>query len=146
MNYKALIIGVLLGGMIIVSVSIYIGIAKRDVEVEDNAYEAGLKYDAVNRREAELGWRVELPQRVKSGSGVMAVKVVDAKGAMVTGAAVNLRLHRMGDHQVQSYRCATGEGQYTVAVNLDSPGYWEAMVRVDRQNDSQQFNNMFYVQ
>jgi len=146
MNYKALIIGVLLGGFVIVGVSIYIGIAKRDVEVEDNAYEAGLKYDAVNKRETELGWRVELPRNVKSGSGVLAVKVVDAKGAAVTGAAVNLRLHRMGDSRVQSYRCAASEGRYTVAVNLDSPGYWEAMVRVDRQDDSQHFNNTFFVQ
>lgn len=146
MNYKALIIGVLLGGFVIVGVSIYIGIAKRDVEVEDNAYEAGLKYDAVNKREAELGWRVELPRSIKSGAGVLAVKVVDGNGTPVTGAAVNLQLHRMGDHQVKSYQCASSEGRYTAAVNLISPGYWEAMVRVDHQNDSQHFNNTFYVQ
>lgn len=146
MNYKALIIGVLLGGFVIVGVSIYIGIVKRDVEIEDNAYEAGLKYDSVNKRQAELGWRVELPRNVKSGSGVLAVKVVDAKGAAVTGAVVNLRLHRMGDPRVRSYSCAAGDGRYTVAVNLDSPGYWEAMVRVDRRDDSQHFNNTFFVQ
>jgi len=146
MNYKTLIIGVFFGVMLIVGASIYIGISLRDVEVEENAYEAGLKYEAVNKREAELGWRVELPRSVKSGVEVMTVKVVDSNGAPVTGAVVQLRLHRMGDHRMQSYQCANGEGHYTAAVNLDSPGYWEAMVRVDRQNDSQQFNNRIYVQ
>jgi hypothetical protein len=146
MNYKALIIGVLLGGFAIVGVSIYAGVVARDVEVEDNAYEAGLRYDSVNKREAELGWRVELPRNIKSGAGILDVKVLDAKGATVTDAVVNLRLHRMGDPRVRSYRCAAGEGRYTVAVNLDSPGYWEAMVRVDRQDDSQHFNNTFFVQ
>jgi len=146
MNYKTLIIGVLLGGFIIVGVSIYIGIAKRDVEVEDNAYEAGLKYEAVTKRKTELGWRVELPRSVKSGAGELAVKVLDAKGDSVTGATVQLRIHRLGDPRVRSYQCSNSEGRYTTAVNLDSPGYWEAMVQVDHQNDTQHFNNTIYVQ
>jgi len=147
MNYKALIIAILLGGIGIVAASVAVGIAVRDDEVEQNAYEAGLRFDATMKRQAQLGWRVELPRNIRTGSVVIPVDVLDRNGVAVRNATVNIELSRRGGHETQTYPCSTiGNGRYAADVNLKTPGYWDANVRVARQGDALHFNETIYVQ
>ncbi len=147
MNYKALIIGVLIGGTSIIGASIAIGISVRDVEVEENAYEAGLKYDQTLKRKAELGWQVNVPANLKSGTVALPVDVLDGSGTVLQNAVVSVELSRTGGHQAKTYSCSnTTDGRYVAEVNLDAPGYWDAWVRVDRLKDSLRFNRRIFVQ
>lgn len=147
MNYKTLIMAILLGGIGIIAASVAVGIAVRDGEVEENAYEAGLRFDATMKRETELGWRVELPRSVRSGSVVIPVDVLDRNGSGVRDATVNIELGRMGGHETRTYPCSSiGIGRYVADVKLDTPGYWEANVRVAKKSDSIRFNEKIYVQ
>lgn len=147
MNYNKLIIGILIGGLLIVGVSIYAGIAARDVEVEDNAYEAGLRYDQTRKREAELGWCVSMPRSIRTGKASIPVDVIDRASAPIRDAAVEVELSRRGGHQARTYRCSgSGDGRYKVAAKFDEPGYWDARVRVTRQGDSLRFEKTMHVQ
>ena len=145
MNYKALIIGIFIAAMSIIGASIAIGISSRDVEVEDNAYEAGLHFDQTSRRKAELAWQVTMPRSLKTGNAVIPIDVVDRTGAMLHDAEVVLELDRRGGHEVHAYRC-TGDKRYLASVQLDTPGYWDARVQVTRGNDSVRFEDAIYVQ
>jgi len=147
MNYKALIIAILLGGIGIVAASVAVGIAVRDQEVEENAYEAGLHYDAALKREAALGWRVELPRNVRSGEVVIPVDVLDRNGAAIPDATVDLELSRAGGHAPRIYRCSgIGNGRYAADVKLEESGCWEATVHVARKGDTIRFNEKIYAQ
>ncbi len=145
MNYKALIIGIIIGAMGIIGASLAVGISTRDVEIEDNAYEAGLHYDQACKRKAELGWQVHLPRTVTAGSSVIPVEVHDRTGAKIRDADVVLELDRRGSHDVRAYRC-TNNGRYEAAVKLDTPGYWDARIQVTRRNDTIRFEEAIYVQ
>lgn len=136
-----------MGGAAIIGASVYVGFTRLDIEVEENAYEAGLQFDAARKKQNELGWRVELPRNVKAGAVVIPVDVKDAHGKAVQEAAVELQIYRMGDRKVRTYRCtSSADGRYTADVNLDRPGYWAARIRVDRRNDSLRFDDTINVQ
>jgi nitrogen fixation protein FixH len=149
MNYRYLIIGVLIVGLVIIGSSVYIGYAVRDVEVVDNAYEAGLKFDEIAKKRSELGWNVELPRTIrvqKATSSVVTVSVTDRVGAALRGATVDLELNRMGSREVRTYRCNVGkEGRYSAPVVFNKTGYWEARVHIARSGDSLVFDEQIDV-
>lgn len=144
MNYKFLIITIILAGFGIVGYSIIAGIEVRDAEVVDNAYETGLKFDETTKQAARLGWRVELPRTVKVSGGKAAGFVImlrDREGGL-SNASVDVTLNRMGSRAEQSYRCTDEQGgRYRApAVPVDATGYWEAKVRVARGKDALSFD------
>ncbi len=145
MNYKLLIIGIFVAALSIIGASLAIGISMRDVEVEDNAYEAGLHFDQACKQQAALGWRVDLPREIKSGNPAIPIDVLDRRGGPIRDAEVVLELSRRGGHDVQAYRC-TGDGRYWADVSVTASGYWDARIRVTRQNDSLRFEDTIYVQ
>ncbi len=145
MNYKALIIGIFIVAISIIGASIAIGISHRDIEVEDNAYEAGLHFDQACRRKAELGWQVRVPHDLKAGSAAIPVEVIDRSGAPLRDATVVLELDHRGGHEVHTYRCA-GNGPYRAEVTLEASGFWDTRVQVSREKDSIRFEDTVYVQ
>jgi len=147
MRYNILIIAILLGGMGIIGASIAVGVATRDVEVVDNAYEAGLKFDQVRKRTEELGWKVELPRSLSKGEGGLELTAVDRSGAALSDAQVTLRTFKLGTRAVQTYQCANrGGGRYAATVRFDSAGAWSAQVQVALKGDSVLFENTISVQ
>jgi len=149
MNYRFLVIGILLGGFIIIGASVYIGHAVIDTEVVDNAYESGLKFDETLKRQKELGWTVELPRMLhvgKTDSAEVTVSVKDRTGMALKDAMVERVLNRMGSRNIRTYKCTGGkEGLYATQVNFDATGYWEAKVRVAHLNDSLIFDDKINV-
>lgn len=147
MNYKTLIIVILIAGFSIIGSSVYVGINKRDAVVEENPYDAGLKFDETLRKQAELGWRVEFPHTFKTGDRRIEFKVFDKNNSSIKDASVELHLNRLGNAEVKKYKCInTKNGQYTADVKLDASGYWEVRVRVEHLNNSMRFDDRIYVQ
>lgn len=147
MNYKTLIIAILIAGFSIIGLSVYIGINKRDAVVEENPYYAGLKFDETMRKQAELGWRVKFPHTFKAGDRRIEFKVFDKNNSSIKDASVELRLNRLGNAKVKKYECLNSKnGQYAADVKLDAPGYWEVRVRVEHLNNSIHFDDRIYVQ
>jgi nitrogen fixation protein FixH len=139
MNYKVLIISILLGGFVIIGGSVYIGYSLRDGEVVDNAYEAGIRFDETVKKQAQLGWQVDLPRTVnaaKEDVSIVTVSVKDRVGKALKDATVSLEVNRMGSTSVRTYQCSGGNGRYTAPVAFDAPGYWEARVHVARGEDT----------
>jgi nitrogen fixation protein FixH len=147
MNYKALITGILIGGLCITGASIYVGIGKRDVEVEENAYDAGLRYDEMIKKKEALGWKIEVPKTLKVGDQRLDVGLFDSNGRGIPDATVELRLYRRGGNSIRKYRCTVrGSGHYSAMIQLDTPGYWDVREEVERAGDSVRFDNTIYVQ
>lgn len=142
-----MIIAILLGGMGIIGASIAVGVAKRDVEVVDNAYETGLKYDQTRKRGEQLGWKVELPRTVPRGDAGLQLTVRDRSGSALPGAQVTIRTFRLGDRKVQTCDCVNrGDGRYAAPVRFDAAGSWATEVRVAMNDDVQIFENTISVQ
>ncbi|MBZ0155575.1 MAG: FixH family protein [Alphaproteobacteria bacterium] len=140
MNYKVLVAVILIAGIASVGASIYIGIQKRDMVVEENPYDAGLAYDETKKKEEQLGWRVVFPSSLKAGESAFQLDVYDKEGRGIDDASVELHLNRLGDPQVRTYRCRNaGKGRYMAVVRLDLPGYWDIRARVERGRDSMRF-------
>jgi hypothetical protein len=129
--------------------SVYIGYTHRDGEVADNAYETALKFDEINKRKQELGWKVELPRVLNMGNGdsIMVTAVItDRSGAGLSDASVDIDLNRMGDRQVRTFHCISDKaGRYSVPVHFYAPGYWEARVHVACRQDSLMFDDQINV-
>lgn len=137
MRYRHLIILVLLGGMAIIGASIVVGISHRDVEIVENAYEAGLRFDEQRRRFAERGWKIELPRTLQTGDRNVAIVVRDRTGAGLADARVALRMFRTGTNAVLYLECANiGGGRYSAPVRFDAQGSWSVQVRVQSNGDS----------
>ncbi len=140
MNYKLLIIGVLIAGLGIISASIYIGYSVRDVDVVDNAYEAGLKFDVSRHEKERLGWRVKVPVSLATDKHMLTIELTDNKGIGIPDAEVSLAMNRMGDRPVTTYQCRTeGNGRYRAPV-VEAPGYYEVQVQARRGTDSVTFD------
>jgi len=142
-----LIIAILLGGMGIIGASIAVGVSHRDVEVVDNAYASGLKFDQARKRAEELGWKVELPRSFPKGDAGLELVARDRSGAALSNARVTLRTFRLGTRAVQTCDCTSrGEGRYAAPVRFDAAGLWSAQVQVSVNNDSVVFENNISVQ
>jgi nitrogen fixation protein FixH len=147
MNYKLLIIGILFSVLVVIGASVAIGILSRDIEVEENAYEAGLHFDHVRHRQAALGWKVELPRNANRGETELVIRVLDRDNAGLGNASVELQLSRMGEHRVSTYQCVgTGNGGYRAHVGFDRAGYWDAQVLVRSKNDTLSYSDKIDVQ
>jgi nitrogen fixation protein FixH len=140
MNYKFLLIAVVLVGFIIIGASLYAGFSGRDAEVTENAYEDGLRFEERMKKERELGWKAELPRLIRaSGADPVAVTILvtDRTGAALTDATVELSVNRMGSRKAKTYQC-TGDldGRYTAPIAFEETGVWEARVRVVRKGEA----------
>ncbi|MBF0557604.1 MAG: FixH family protein [Nitrospirae bacterium] len=145
-NYKTLVISLLIAGMASVAIVVYVGIEKRDVVVEENPYDAGKEFEFGLKRKAELGWQVTFPGTLNRGDSQMVVTVRDRQGRPINDAAIDIRLNRLGSPQVADYRLTgRGDGQYTAAVNAGGSGYWDATAHVKLNRDVVRYDARIYV-
>jgi len=146
MRYKLLIVAILLGGMGIIAATIAVGVSHRDVEVVENAYEAGLKYDQVRKRAEALGWSVVIPKSAPRGDAGLELVVLDKNGGALSDAQVRLRTYRLGTGKLQSCECVSrGNGRYSAPVRFDDAGIWTADVMVAVNADVQVFEKSISV-
>ncbi len=137
MRYKILIISLLLGGFAIVAASVSMSIMKRDIQVEDSPYEAGLRYDETIRTYAELGWTVDMPESVRAGDKVLKIKLSDKKGNFMADAAVNCLISKCARYDVRRSACSsTSDGYYECPVIFDGPGCRNVKVSVGMGADN----------
>jgi nitrogen fixation protein FixH len=145
-NYKTLIISILVLGISSVAIVIYTGIEKRDVLVEENPYDAGKEFEFALKRKTELGWEVTFPSSLNRGNSQITVAIRDKQGHAINDAEVELQLNRLGSPQVMDYKLSgKGDGQYTAVVNVGETAYWDVIAHVRRGRDVVRYDGRIYV-
>ncbi len=144
--YKTLIALIIFAGMGVIAMSIAVGVSHRDAVVEDDPYEAGLRFDRTLKRQMELGWKLKVPPSVREGNNLFVATIFDRDGRTVDGAAVELLVSRMGSPRIDRYKALDiGNGRYHAAVVFNGAGYWEVNARVILASDTIVFDNKVYV-
>lgn len=147
MKYKLLIGLIMSVGFGIIGASIIIGIERRDVTVEENPYEAGLKFDERLKKYAELGWRVEFPQSIKADGNRLMIGVFDKQGRAMEDASVECVINKCGDSMMKHYKCTyMDNGYYQTIVSFDNAGCVEVKANVSRANDTLSYANKVYIE
>jgi len=145
MNYKLLIAIIAAMVLGIVGASIWIGISLREETVVEHPYDEGLKYDAIQKKYADLGWKVVPPPSLNKRQQ-LDVWVYDKNGAPLEGATVDFVINRITSPDAKRYRAVqTERGRYGVQVDFSSPGYWELKVNVTRGNDTLSFDSKMHI-
>lgn len=136
MNYKILISVIAGLGFVIMAGLVWASILMRDVTVVEHPYDAGLNYDATQKKYAELGWKVVAPASAAK-DGPLSITVYDGNGAPLDNATVEFMLNRIGSPDVKKYRATQGgQGRYGVTAAITSKGYWELRVNVSHGKDT----------
>lgn len=137
----------MLAGMGVIALSIVVGVSHRDAVVEDDPYEAGLRFDRTLKRQMELGWKLKVPPFVREGNNRLVASISDRDGRAVDVAAVELLVSRMGSPRIDRYNALNiGNGRYQAAVVFNGTGYWEVKARVIAVSDTIVFDNKVYVE
>jgi nitrogen fixation protein FixH len=145
MNYKLLIITIAVVVFAIIGVSLWTGIEMREVTVVEHPYDEGLKYDATQKKYAELGWRVVTPSSANK-DGQLTVWVYDKNGVPMDGASVEFAINRIAGHEIKKYRAAqTERGRYGASVDFYSKGCWEIKVNVTHGTDTLSYDNKIQI-
>ncbi|GER94384.1 hypothetical protein A45J_2145 [hot springs metagenome] len=147
MKYKLLIGLIMFVGFSIIGASILIGIEKSEVTVEENPYEAGLKFDEQLKKYIELGWEVEIPRAIKAGENRLIIGVFDKQGRAVEDASVECVINKCGDSMMKHYKCVhIGKGYYQTILGLDNAICAEVKTNVSRAKDTLSFTNKVYIE
>jgi nitrogen fixation protein FixH len=147
MKYKLLIGLIMFAGFSIIGASIIVGIDRRDVTVEENPYEAGLKFDERLKKYAELGWRVEFPQSIRADENLLKIGVFDKQGRAVEDASVECMINKCGDSMMKRYKCMhMDNGYYQSIVSLEDAICMEVKANVSRANDTLSYTNKVYIE
>ncbi|HEY4744134.1 MAG TPA: FixH family protein [Desulfuromonadaceae bacterium] len=145
MNYKLLIAIIAVMVLAIVGASIWIGITLREDTVVEHPYDEGLKYDAIQKKYADLGWKVVSPPSLNKRQR-LDVWVYDKNGAPLEGVTVDFVIKRIARSDAKRYRAVQAErGRYGAQVDFSAPGYWELKVNVTRGNDTLSFDNKMHI-
>jgi nitrogen fixation protein FixH len=145
MNYKILIATISLLVFAIIGASLWIGIAMREATVVEHPYEAGLRYEATQKRYAELGWRIVVPPSVGKG-GQLDVYVYDKNGAAMDTTIVECIVNRIGSSDMKKYRAEHADhGRYRVHADFSSTGYWELQVNVTQGTDTLRYDSKIHI-
>ncbi len=110
--------------------------------IEPDYYKKAVAWDstmAQERRNAALAWRVEpaLPAIGVARTTELAMRVLDASGAPVTGASVHVEAMAVSqaDSAVRATLSEGSAGQYAAPVAIRQAGLWELRVSVVRGAD-----------
>ena len=134
-------------GFSIIGMTIIVSIEKRDVTVEENPYEAGLKFDEQLKKYAELGWKVEFPQSIRADENRLRIGIFDKQGKAVEDASVECIINKCGDSSMKHYKCTyMDNGYYQTIVSLDNATCIEVTANVSRANDTVSYTNKVYIE
>lgn len=146
MNYKILITSIFAGGLIVILLSLGAGIAMREVTVVEHPYEDGLKFDALRKRQTDLGWKVVAPLSLKNKEQ-LNVGIFDKDGVPLNGASVEFAVNRMGSPTSKKYRAAQADhGGFGAPVEFSSHGYWEVRVNVTRGDETLSYDRRIQIE
>lgn len=145
MNYKILISLVMFVGVVIMAGLVWTSILMRDVTVVEHPYEAGIAYDATQKRYAELGWKVISPASANK-DGLLNVTVYDSNGVAMDDATVEFMLNRIGSPDIKKYRAEhTEHGTYGVHADFSSRGYWELRVNITQGRETLSYDSKIQI-
>ena len=145
MNYKLLISTIAVAVFAIIFASLWTGIATREVTVVDHPYDEGLKYDATQKKYADLGWKVVTPSSLKNTER-LNVNVLDKNGAPLADVAVEFAANRITSPDIRKYHAVqTERGRYEAKVDFSSQGLWELKVNVTRGNDTLSYESKLHI-
>jgi nitrogen fixation protein FixH len=129
--------------------TIMIGRMTFEGTVVKDPYEAGLRWDAVQRKQRESGWNVLLLSRAgRTGKNDIAIKVQDRNSRPPGGALIDLKLERPST-QTAGIIARTRlfkDGAYHAIVDIPEPGSWTATILVSRGGDTVEFEDTLFVE
>ncbi|MFN7020151.1 MAG: FixH family protein [Phycisphaerales bacterium] len=131
--------GLLALNVVIVGVTVTLAVGDKSVATEPDYYRKAVNFDDEARLREEsrrLGWKAEVTLGVEGGTQRLVVRLNDASGAPVEGAAVRVEAFahvRSGDRQRLAMKGVEGEpGAYAGAVGVDRGGLWRVNVSAER--------------
>jgi nitrogen fixation protein FixH len=115
--------------------------------VVDKPYEAGLMWDQVRLKTANLGWTVSLPDTAfKMGNNDVLISVFDKNKRPLADAVVCIALSRPStsayDRTFQARR--EQDGRYRVSIDLPEFGYWDLRIDVTSNKQQGSYMNRIY--
>lgn len=144
MRYKLLIFLILLTGVLAIASVIMIGIARRDLIVEEHPYEAGLEFDNRLKRYAELGWDIE-SMYLKNETLVM--RIIDKHRRPIENASVKSVVNRCSDNRTINYGCIDmGNGYYHAKINVEGASCIEVNVSVIYKGNMMSFDRTLNIE
>ena len=145
MNYKLLITTIALVVFALIGTCLWMGISMREVTVVEHPYDEGLRYDEIQKKYAELGWKVATPPSLGK-NGQLYVNVSDKNGAPLDNAAVEFAINRIDSPDIKKYRAAWAErGTYGTHVDCTSKGCWELKVNVTAGKDTLSYDSKIHI-
>jgi len=135
----------IVGGLMAVVVGanlilLYVATSDPSFAVEENYYQKGLDWDskrAQDRRNAELGWSLELDvarTRSPDGTIVVTARLIDDEGRPISDASIHLETfhNARAAYILEGDLEVNGEGSYSVTLPMRRPGLWEFRFEVTR--------------
>lgn len=127
---------VVLTGLAAVAGAVVTGGLLRDVEVEEEPYEAGLRWDADRTRMSELGWsKREVYVQFKAGRAVLTIELSGKDGAPVSLRKEHVSVvasRPAGDlDDVQCRAELPRKGQISALCDSLPFGHWDFIVNIN---------------
>jgi len=145
MNFKLLITTIALAVFALIGVCLWKGISMREVTVVERPYDEGLRYDEIQKKYTELGWKVATPPSLGK-NGQLYVRVSDKNGAPLDDAAVEFAINRVDRADIIKYRAARVEsGKYGSHVDFNSKGCWDLKVNVTVGKDTLSYDSKIQI-
>lgn len=144
MRYKLLIFLILLTGVLAIASVIMIGMARRDLIVEEHPYEAGLEFDNRLKRYAELGWDIE---SLYIKDNMLVMRIIDKHQRPIENALVNSIVNRCADNHTTNYGCINrGNGYYHARIDTKDAGCIEVKVNVIYKGNMMSFDRTINIE
>jgi len=121
--------------MMVFAFSTWPGLSTRNHYLEGLAYNERLEAE---RRQAALGWQVDLAARLGEGRQVAVVlQAADAAGAPLLADSLEVRFRRPAQegYDFTGQARALAPGRYGLEVEMPLPGLWDLQVEIGRGAD-----------
>jgi len=142
-RWPAVIIGALVFHVVASLATVWVATANPSYAVEENYYQKGLAWDdklAQDRRNASLGWSIELTVQTPSAPGnpaTLQLHLTDTDGAPIEGAttAVETFHNARAGRILRAALSAQGSGVYSTTLPMRRTGVWEFRITATRGAD-----------
>jgi nitrogen fixation protein FixH len=146
---KTLITIAVIAAIAAVAGSVVVGMKSFDGTVTEHPYEAGLVWDDILRKEAELGWAVDISKGPYfTGHSEIIIDVQDNDGSPLQNAALLVMAGRVETSAYDQYSDTVKirEGLYRVKVTFPIYGYWVITIEVTQGDNTLSFKKRIFVE
>jgi nitrogen fixation protein FixH len=146
---KTLIAIAVIAAIAAVAGSVVVGIKSFDGTVTEHPYEAGIIWDDIMRREAELGWTVHVGKGPYfTGHGKILIDVRDKDGGPLKNAALLVMAGRAETSAYDQYADTVKirDGLFKINVTFPLYGYWIITIEVTQGDDTLSFKKRIFVE